>query len=460
MAEIEEPKLKEVDNSLPGQTSEPERPFVKPFPGGIRLTWRYTDLEITADLTHITDKATAEVTFFYSMPGSDRETLLLATNRIDFLSSTQKYNLSRQLHDIGYVGDCDSLVFNWERKVNDLALAVLQNCRPNEPAIEIRLSPELILTPEYVVAPILYRNLTNIIFGDYGSLKSLTAMVLAYIAQLPHPNNKLGLMPGRKTSTRCLWLDYEGQSENFAKQWTAIQRGFMPDIAESARSRGIESPDDLELIIVYKPMQMPLADSIEVIKQEMSNYQIEMLIIDSLGPAAGGNLNDPEPAIRYHRALRMLGETSLTLAHNSKDPMTDSKSIFGSVFFSNLARSIWQCKAEKEAAADYAIVSLKQIKASLSQLHLPLGFTFTFDNTSSIISVEKTDLKGTSLAGDLPLSIRIRNELRRGPMSVRDIADALDAKDDSIKTILNRMAKPGKEITIKQGELWALRQKE
>jgi len=425
------------------QVLQPERPFILPFAGGIRLRWEYTDIEFAVDITRITDKALAEITWYYSTPGSDMERLLLSNNRVDFLSTTQKANLVKQLEGIGYIEDfiawCD-----WERKVNDIALAVIQNCRKDMPAVEVRSECNIELAPEYVVKPILYKGLPNIIFGDYASLKTLSAMVLAYIAQLPYTDNELGLMPSNPTATHCLWLDYEAQSDSFKRQWTAIQRGFMPDT-------------ELENIILYKEMTVPLADAIPSVRDEMINNNIEMLIIDSLGPAAGGNLNDPEPALRYHQALRTLGATSLTLAHNSKDLNTDTKSIFGSVFFSNLARSIWQCKAEKEPMDNRATVSLKNIKASLSQLHGALGFAFDFDEQTNRITVTKSDLRDTSLAGELPLSIRIKNILRSGGMTTKDIADGLDAKQDSVKAKLNVLKKKG--VTIKNGELWGLLEK-
>ena len=422
------------------QTFQPERPYIDAFAGGIRLRWVYSDIEFAVDITRITDKATAEVTFYSSEPNSDRETLLLSTNRVDFLSTTHKSNLVKQLRSIGHTEDFISFC-DWERKVNDIALAVIQNCRKDIPAVEVRIETDISLSPEYAIKPILYSGLPNIIFGDYASLKSITAMTLAYIVQLPYKDNGLGISPGRDTSTCCLWLDYEGQRDSFKRQWSAIQRGFMPD-------------SELENIILYKEMTVPLADAVATVRDEMVSNRIEMVIVDSLGPAAGGNLNDPEPAIRYHEALRLLGGTSLTLAHNSKDPNTDSKSVFGSVFFSNLARSIWQCKAEKEPLENRATVSLKQIKASLSQLHATMGLCYDFDEDTNRITVTKTDLSDTSLAGDLPLSIRIRNLLRTGPMANKDIADALGARQESVKTTLNRLKSKG--ITVKIGDTWGL----
>ena len=432
-----------IPEATPEPTPKPEAPNIFPMPGGFELRWSFTDLDISSYVTRITDKSTAEVAFYYATVEQiqdHKETLLLAPNRVDFLAPNQKRNLVRQLQDIGHTDDylafCD-----WERKVNNIALAVMNTCRANIPAIEIGVNPDITLKPDYVVEPILYKDLSNIIFGDYASLKSLTSMVLAYIAELPYADNGLGLEPAdQETTTPCLWLDYEGQNINFQKQWTGIQRGFI---------------GDLEVPILYKEMTVPLADAIANVREDMAENNIKMVVIDSLGPAAGGNLNDPEPAIRYHQALRTLGGTSLTLAHNAKDPNLDSKSIFGSVFFSNLARSIWQCKADKEPMSNYAIVALKQVKASLSQIHQPIGLAFEFDEHANTIFVTKTDLKDTGLAGDIPLSLRIKDLLCGGAMPIKEITEALDAKENTLRTALHRLKKSGAIIQVE--DKWALR---
>lgn len=435
-------KIEEIKTEEATQLEQfiPERPFIDEFPGGFRLRWVYIDIEFAADVARITDKAIAEVTWFYSLPNSDKETLLLSSTRIDFLAPTQRANHVKQLREIGYLDQFIQFI-DWERKVNDIALAVLQRCRQDSPAIEVRSEPDISLAADYIIKPILYRGLPNIIFGDYGSLKSLTAMALAYIAQLPYADNELDLIPGRETSTCCLWLDYEGQRESFKRQWTAIQRGFMPD-------------SELENIILYKEATLPLADIVTSVRDEMEAHKIECLIIDSLGPAAGGNLNDPEPAIRYHEALRALGGTSLTLAHNSKDLNSGTKSIFGSVFFSNLARSIWQCKAEKEPIDNYATVSLKQIKASLSQLHGTIGLLYHFDEESNRITVTKTDLRDTELSSELPTRLRIKNELlRNGAMTMADLKARLpDIKGETVE----RTARRSKELIHLEDGTWAV----
>jgi hypothetical protein len=411
--------------------------------GGFELRWHFSDLDISAYVTRITDKANAEVAFFYASVDQiqdHKETILLSPNRVDFLSPSQKSSLVKQLRDIGHTNEfvafCD-----WERKVNQVALAVMNQCRQNIPAVEVGANIEATLAANYVVEPILYRDLPNIIFGDYSSLKSITSMVLAYVAQLPYVDNELGLKPEKDVATPILWLDYEGQRPVFEKYWTCIQRGFNAD---------------MEVPIAYKEMTVPLYDAIQEVRGEMLEHRTKMLVVDSLGPAASGNLNDPEPALRYHLALRTLGGTSLTLAHNSKDPNTDTKSIFGSVFFSNLARCIWQCKADKDATSNYATVVLKQVKASLSLLHLPVGFGFEFDEANSIIAVTKVDVKDTALAGELPISIRIKELLKHGPKTAKEIEIELEVKENTLRVELNRLK--NRQVTMKMGDQWVLKQ--
>lgn len=421
----------------------PETPRIFPRLDGFELRWSYSDLDISCYVTRITDKGTAEVTFFYAnleQIANKTERILLAPNIVNFMVPNQKYNLAKQLGDIGHTDEFIGFL-DWERKVNQIALAVMKECRKNIPASYVGMEEGVTLAADYLVEPILYRDLPNVIFGDYASLKSITAMVLAYIAQLPFTENKLGLTPDKEKPSPCLWLDYEGQSTSFKKQWTAIQKGFVPDY---------------EVPILYKEMTVPLADAITEVRREMLENQIRHIVVDSLGPAAGGNLNDPEPAIRYHGALRTLGGTSTTLAHNSKDPNSGSKSIFGSVFFSNLARSIFQCKADKVPGSKTTLVSLKQIKASLSLPHESIGFIYTFDEQANTITVCNTDLKGTPLAGDLTISLRIKDALRAGSMTVKELAEAIEEHEPSVRTALSRLKKGEHPSVVQLGDKWGL----
>ncbi len=398
-------------------------PSVTSIGSGFNFAWTDIGLRVLAE--RIKDDGNAELEFFLANRDGDS---LLHTARVSLLSTSSIDTQIRKLKK-----KAGSLP--WDDILTQLSDQVKTISRRGEPAIEIWPSEDDTLEAEYLLKPPLYRNHPNVIFGDYGSLKSLYSLGTAYIVQLPYYDNNLGLITA-KESTRCLYLDYEDDPSSFRKHWSALERGF---------GKGA-------MPILYRRMTTTLADSVEQLKNIIDDKNIGLLIVDSLGPAARGNLNDPEPAIKYHTGLRQLGITSLTLAHTSKDQFTKRRTIFGSVFFTNLARSVWECKAEQETGEDEAVISLKHTKANLSRLHPPLGYKFTF--TDNTIKIEKADLRDTGLSGELPLSLRIKDLLRHGAMPVKEIAEALEANEASIKTIVNRMAKKG--VTVKVGDSWGL----
>jgi len=400
------------------------KPSVTPGIGLFNYNW--PELQLRIMVRGYNANGHAELLFF---SGNGLDEVLLDQNNVNLLSASAKHNQVKKLERLR--NDVP-----WDDALTWVTHLTVETARQGEPVETIWPSEDDTLEPSYLLKPILYLNHPCVVFGDYGSLKSLLALVIVYITQLPLTDNNLGLVT-LKESTHCLYLDYEDDRSSFKKRWSAISQGF-----------GIKASMPIE----YRRMTSTVADSVEKLQQDIADRDIKLLIVDSLGPAARGNLNDAEPAIRYHEALRKLGITSLTLAHCSKDQLTRKRTIFGSIYFTNLARSIWECKAEQEAGEDEAIISLKHSKASLSRLHSPLGYRFTFTNDS--IAVAKADLRDTGLSGELPLSVRIKDLLRSGAMPVNQIAEALEANGGSVKTALHRLAK--KEVTVKVGDSWGL----
>ena len=393
--------------------------------GFINYAWPELGLRVMAE--RLTDEGFAELWFYWVNKSGES---LLHTTRANLLATTTMNSIAKRLEK-------NSQDIPWTDILTYITGKTLEIARRGEPAVEIWPSEDDDLTPSYLLEPILYLNHPAVIFGDYGSLKSLFSLATAYIVQLPYHDNDLGLITPTE-STRCLYLDYEDDPSSFRRRWSALERGF---------NKGA-------MPILYRRMTGTLSDSIEQLQRIIHDKSISLIIVDSLGPAARGNLNDPEPAIKYHAALRQLGTTSLTLAHTSKDQFTKKRTIFGSVFFTNLARSVWECKAEQETGEDEAVISLKHTKANLSRLHPPLGYRFMF--TDNTIKIVKADLRDTGLSGELPLSLRIKDLLRGGAMPVKEIAEVLEANEATTRTAINRMAKKGQ--LIKVGESWGLKQ--
>lgn len=416
----------EVRVGIPSDLDKP-LPRVREETGSLHFTWPEYDLIVDAERWH--DDGQCELTFWHD---TEDHTILLLQAVVKLLSTSNTSAVVRRLRDCAF----ELGVVPWDWVLTCVTFGVLKAARGGEPLETIWPSEDVSLKPDYLVDPLLYRNHPGVIFGDYGSGKSLLALAVGYVAQLPLRDNKLDFTTPEE-STRCLYADYEDDKTSFQRRWSAIQKGF-----------GVEA----SMPILYQRMTMSLADSVERLRQVIHKEKVELLIVDSLGPAARGNLNDPEPAIRYHAALRQLGITSLTLAHCSKDQLTRRRTIFGSVFFTNLARIVWECRSEQEPGEEEIIISLKNAKANLSSLHVALGYRLRFSDT--IIAIARTDLKDTGLSGEAPLTMRIKDLLRSGDMPVRDIAYALDANEGSVKTIVNRLGKRGEATKV--GDSWGL----
>ena len=123
-----------------------------------------------------------------------------------------------------------------------------------------------------------------------------------------------------------------------------------------------------------------------------------------------------------------------------------------------MARSIWQCKAQKEPLDNSATVSLKQIKASLSQLHGTVGLLYDFDEQNNRITVAKTDLKDSDLATELAPRPRIKNELlRNGAMTMADLKARLpDIKGETVERTTRRMESDWNELIHLEDGTWAV----
>lgn len=422
----------DTDNAAPDTIVGQEPPVVKEKPGCITFIWAADRLVI--DAKRYDNKGGAELTVWYDTGDQLR---LVAQNEVHLLSPSSRNTLIRQLRDTS-----DEYAYiNWHWILTCITYKVVKTARGGEPLKELWPTDEDSATLTYLLEPILYKNHPAVIFGDYGSLKSMLALIMAYVVQLPCRNNNLGLITKDEPST-CLYGDYEDEAATFQDRWGKIQRGF-----------GVDAP----MPILYQRLARPLADIIEEVQEIITDNNVKLLIIDSLGPAAGGNLNDPEPAIKYHEALRRLGITSLTLAHNSKDPLTKKRTIFGSVFFTNLARTIWECKADVEPGQNDALISLKHMKANLSRLYGTLGYRITFDDNR--IAVAKADLADSSLASELPLTFQVKALLRDGPLAAQEISEALDRDLTTVRVTLTRMFNH-KQVCKVTGHKWALATKE
>lgn len=396
-------------------------PKITPGFGLLLYEWADNGLSILID--RYDDKGKAEITLYLN-----NRTLHRAS--VNLLATTTMSSLAKKMESY-------STEIPWNDIFTYITVKTIDTARKGHPVEEIWPEKEDTLEAEYLIEPVLYLNHPSVLFGEYSSLKSFTSMLLAYIASSEYYEDGSLHFHMKKEPGTVLVLDYEDDKGSFRKRWSAINNGFgTPPIK-----------------LHYRRMTGALYDDVEFIKRYCDKNKVVLVVVDSLGPAARGNLNDPEAAIKYHSALREIGVTSLTLAHTSKDRDSNHKTIFGSVFFTNLARAVWECKAEQEVGSPEAYVSVKNAKANLSQRHHTIGLKYSFSHDT--VSICKADLSGTGLSSSLPLRKQVEIMLsREGPMTAKQLLKELDTTEGSIRATCNRMRNEG--VVRKDGEKWVL----
>ena len=395
------------------------------------IEFYYASCNVQIGVYHCNHEGHAEIKIW---AGEGELTRGLAWQDIRLLSQNSVQGLIRELGtELPHIP--------WKDMLKYVAWKTILFARQGEPFETIWPDPDADLSPEYLLDPILPLNHPTVLYGSYSSFKSTMALLMAYIAQLPYHGNGLGMVPGQgKDSCKCLYLDGEDASGSFGKRWGGIQQGF-----------GVQADMPLQ----YRRMTQALHDMVPELQDYIAKENIRLLIIDSLGPAARGNLNDPEPAIRYHDALRKLGTTSLTLAHTSKNQQEPGRtSIFGSVFFTNLSRSVWEAQAEHDVGDNMGIVTLKHQKANLSKLHMPMAYQVSFSETD--ISFKRVDAD----RANLPAGLQIKLELRSGAMTVKQLSDNLELPEATTRKAVQRLY--SKDVVLKVGKIegqdvWGLR---
>ncbi len=328
-------------------------------------------------------------------------------------------SLSGKKDFVNHLKDVDGLEpAEWKELIEIVCVETLRKHRAGEPSVELTGFLDELKPVKYLLEPLILEGCPTIIFGDGGSGKSLLALLVSYLVELPH--EALGFKT-KDEPTKVLYLDYESTRQDIQERWTKLIAGFGHPEATP---------------INYLQCFRPIADMVEQVRNELQRTGCKLIVIDSLLLAAGGNINDSDSASRFYAALRELGVTSLAIAHNAKSEVVQNKTVFGSVFFQNLARSVWECRAEPEVTNDELINSIKCVKANNTAKGQVMGFKFTFSDKA--IKVATKSLEDTMLCNQLPLVAQISSILRLKPAKSATLAEMLGKPENTIRSILSR----------------------
>jgi hypothetical protein len=278
----------------------------------------------------------------------------------------------------------------------------------------------------YLLPLLVPENETTIMYADGESGKSLVAILIGICVQygLPLP---WGIEPAPRN---VMYLDWETNPETFYSRVARVCDGLQLDLPG----------------MVYRRVERNLADEAVNIKEEIDKREIGLVIVDSIGFAASGSLNEDDVARSTMNTLRSFSPaTRLVVAHVSKNEAEKTRGKakpFGSAFFWNGMRSGIELRKVNDLVADDMIeLAVFHQKTNDGRHARPVGLCIEFQGAEGPITFRKTSIEDIPELHDrLTISARIIECLKRGQMNTVEIAESLDESPDTVNRTLKRMA--------------------
>jgi hypothetical protein len=253
-------------------------------------------------------------------------------------------------------------------------------------------------------------------FADGGAGKSTL-----YTAVCVSGATGKSIVPGLRVDEvfSSLYVDFEASPDDVIGTAHALARGSNLDPAWQER-------------FIYRRMGGALAENIETIQRIVVEFDVKMVVIDSLVGSAGSDPNDAETARVFFSASSSIpGCAIVGLTHVSKG---SEDSPLGSVMYRNLPRIVWQMKRDEDSN------TVGLIPNKINTLgERPKPFALNLEINEDSIRYVSADMASVpTLSKKLSMPDRIASVLRGGALSVQGIAEELDVKEADVRTPLNR----------------------
>lgn len=333
----------------------------------------------------------------------------------------------------------------WRDVLEQFCLRVLDQERGGQPFIvlgEGDVAEEVL----FCMRPILPLSRPVVVFGEGGVGKSTVAAAVAVsvASGLSAVEGWTVEQPGP-----VLVLDWEADHA----EWSML-------IASIANGLGIEVPKNIH----YRRGTGPLPDQLPDIAQHVAQHGTVLVIVDSVGlamPSRAEGADANEGALKLFSALRHLQLTTLLVDHIAGVNMGAERGapkMYGSVYKWNLARNVFELRAQPDPPEDSAMhVGLYHRKSNRTAKVGPIGLAVHHSPGEILITTEELDSIEANPA--IGLASRIHTLLLAGGKTARDIAKAVGSSEGTVRTTLNRLAAEGRVTKLKarQGReiVWA-----
>jgi hypothetical protein len=219
-----------------------------------------------------------------------------------------------------------------------------------------------------------------------------------------------------------LYLDWENDHEMHERRLTRLCRGL-----------GIPFPRG---IIHYRAHGAKITTAESDVIELAYEHGAVTTILDSIGFAAGGDLNGSDVAVGAVNVLKHIPGSKIMVAHINKAAATGftaNSMPSGSAFFWNGAQAVFDLRASDPMLDGSLFLTVGASKSNVTaRMARPLGVSIQFDDPDGAITPEPVEIRGDSIGGEgLPLHVRIMDVLSGGAHGVVDIARALDLDEKS-----------------------------
>jgi len=409
------------------------KPSIDEIIGGYLLKW--DDIGLEARTSRLNVHSDGHISGLLQMTHNNGTGLirLLPNTQFNFSSEVTRNRTAKQLEN-----KFPALSFQWLEIFDGLGEFIQERALSGTPSVEIE-TEGVAEPPSLLIEPIIYEGHQNIIFGDKGSNKSTLAYALGLILSTPEFANPLELIV-ESEPMRVMVLDWETDQRTFEWYIKRLNRGLGYPPAK----------------IYYRRCRLPLVQDIELIATDVSSKNINLLIIDSLGAAAGGEsgeLKGSQAALQFNSALRYLpGITTLIIGQTAKG-QDSNKTIFGSTYFTYYARNIFELTPAIENEGSSLKLGLFHRECNFNQKHKPIGIGVKF--SPDAIELERINVDMDDFLGKMKDTYNILQVLKSGAKDVNQIAKATGIKMPSLRVTLSRLKKQGKVINLATG-MWGL----
>ena len=388
------------------------------------LTWAEEKVKIVMSRILEDSKSVSSEVVVYKINGKEEKHLYHA--RVNLLSTTSKKSIVRELE----LRDKD---LPWVSILEEATIMSLREYRSGEPVMMVGNFIPMDTPLVYRLKPFVIEGALTSIFGYGGSLKSYIAILISLL--ICTGTSRLGLEP---IKSNVLYLDWEATPDTMDMRVKAIKAGM-----------DIDAPE----LPFYKRCSRTLAEECSGIQKEIIEKKVEVVIVDSVGLAAGLSENWQTSTGTFLTAIRGLGVSVLGIDHKSKD----GKGMFGSVYKTNESRSTFEVKSRQIPGESSVDLGIFHRKVNDAPLCVPMGLKVQFFMSGDITTQVSFSKQDVSSVPDVAEGFSIRQRIKTllldsGAMTKEDIARALDVSEASVKTKLYQ----GKDDFVRMGNKWGI----